>query len=85
MNADILCEMGLYKLEDLLRQLQGFNKAFYAYVDSNDTGTSDPKARELIATVSNLINAEETIITKARTAADNFIDAIEHYGEEVQE
>lgn len=82
MKISVLNDMGLYDLLSLIHQLQGLNKAFYSHVDNNDTGISDPKLRDLVDTVSELIDAEETLLNQAKITADNFIEAIENYKSE---
>ena len=59
MKISTLKNMGLYDLLFLIRQLQSFNEAFYAYVDENDTSIPDPHLRALVDDVSGLIGVEE--------------------------
>lgn len=82
MKISVLNDMGLYDLLSLIHQLQGLNKAFYSHVDNNDIGISDPKLRDLVDTVSELIDAEETLLNQAGITADKFIEAIENYKSE---
>ena len=79
MKISELADMGLYDLPCLIHQLQGVNKAFWAYVDANDTSISDSKLRALVDTVSELVDAEETLLNQTEAAADKFIEAIEKY------
>lgn len=82
MKISILSDMKLYDLLSHIHQLQGLNKAFWAYVDANDTIILDPKLRALIDTVSEIIEAEETVLNQTKAVADEFIESIEKYDPE---
>ena len=79
MKISVLADMKLYHLISHIHQLQGLNKAFWTYVDANDTSISDPKLRALVDTVSELIDAEETLLNQNEATADEFVNAIEKY------
>lgn len=82
MKISTLKNMGLYDLLFLIRQLQSFNEAFYAYVDENDTSIPDPHLRALVDNVSDLIGVEETLLNQTKAVADKFIESIENYDPE---
>jgi len=73
-----LNEMGLYDLKSLIYQLEGLNNAFYAYANNNLQGTDilDSKSRN---TVFELIDAEETVISKTCEVADRLTEALEKF------
>lgn len=82
MKISVLADMKLYDLLSCIRQLQGLNKAFRAYVDTNDTSIHDPRLRALVDTVSEIIEAEETLLNQTEAVADEFIESIENYDPE---
>ena len=82
MKISVLADMKLYYLISHIHQLQSLNKAFWTYVDANDTSISDPKLRALVDTVSELIGAEEILLNQTEATADEFVNAIEKYDPE---
>ncbi len=82
MKISVLADMKLYDLLSCIRQLQGLNKAFWTYVDTNDTVIPDPHLRALVDTVSEIIEAEETLLNQTKAVADGFIESIENYNPE---
>lgn len=82
MKISVLSDMKLYNLLSLIHQLQGLNKAFWTYVDAKDTCITDPELRLLVDTVSEIIEAEETVLNQTKAVADEFIESIEKYDPE---
>lgn len=70
MKISILSDMKLYDLLSYIHQLQGLNKAFWAYVDTKDTCITDPELKLLVDTVSEIIEAEETVLNQTKAVAD---------------